>query len=747
VCRSHLISIFSIIFVVGLSVAPAAADDSPQSPRLDPYFVGQGGQKAFWDHRWKAAIPAFKRWLAAHPKDPNTARAQLLLNVSRLYGGDKAAAARGFEKLVPKLPGLKNYVHLLAAEAWVRSKNGKAALRHLRKIGKGFAAARRASLLTARAHAAGKARHLAATGFKAHLSTYPNETPAVWMEAANALEAIGDKKGTAAALRQMIARAPTSGMATRAAKRLKGFPRKARWLRVSEQLVRVRAEFEGKHPKAAIKTANRLIKRTKAGSNPWCEATYLKARSLERLKKRRQALPVYDAAAAKCGKAPADLLVKILYFAGKRHMSGGSAKTALKHFAAVPKASPKHTYVDDTLMWAASVKRGQGNNKAADAWLRKVIDAGGDMQEAAAWRLFWHHYEAGHLIKASKIAEQAVEKVDKALQLKSRGRLLYWLGRVLQRRGRKVRSAVAYARTIREYPLGWYAQLAQQRLQAMDEKAAKDAIAASRTVAPVGTITAVNKDRLRDPGVSRAVELLRLGLRSYAQKELQSLELGDSRKDVDWLAALLYDRAGDHTASYRIARFRRPEHATFYPTNGHEERWKLAHPKPAQYVASVRSAAKHHKVDPHLIWAVMRTESAFKPAVVSFANAVGLMQLIVPTGRAMAKQAGVKGRVDRRRLTDPKLNIQLGSRYLGGLSRRFNAHPALMAAGYNAGPGGPMKWLRRRPGEQLDQFVENIPYNETRRYVKSVVTAYLRYRTLYGKGKSPSVALRLPRVE
>ena len=140
----------------------------------------------------------------------------------------------------------------------------------------------------------------------------------------------------------------------------------------------------------------------------------------------------------------------------------------------------------------------------------------------------------------------------------------------------------------------------------------------------------------------------------------------------------------------------------------------------------------------------MQTESAFRTNAMSVADAVGLMQLIEPTGQSMAKRLGVKGTVNKRRLQDPELNIRLGSHFLKRLSTRFSNHPALMAAAYNAGPGRPKRWNTRWPAAELDEYVEKIPFRETRRYVKSVVTAWMRYRWLYADAES-SISLTIPR--
>jgi soluble lytic murein transglycosylase len=137
----------------------------------------------------------------------------------------------------------------------------------------------------------------------------------------------------------------------------------------------------------------------------------------------------------------------------------------------------------------------------------------------------------------------------------------------------------------------------------------------------------------------------------------------------------------------------------------------------------------------------MREESAFRPEVVSSARAYGLMQLIMPTARSMGRKLGIK--VTRKSLNDPAVNIALGSRFLSILSKRFDHNPLLAIPGYNAGPGAPRRWVKKRTVDDFDVFVETIPYRETRRYTKRVIRTMAAYATLYGKGMD-SAWLRLP---
>ena len=714
---------------------------------LEPYFNGHEGQRAFWGRRWNDAARGFSAWLADHPRHADADRARLLLNVSRLYAGRAKEAAAGLTVLEAKLPGLEDPVRLLTAEALIRAGDPARALAVLARISDDFAEARAASLLHARALSAANRARDARDAYKAHTAHYPDAAPSVFMALADAeASARGPAKAQAAALREVVARAPHTELAIRADRRLKTLPKKLRALTTPQLTRRLKQQVEARRHKHAAQTARMVQKRTKVGSGAWCEAGYLHGRTLERAKKWAEATALWAKLVSKCKKVDRDVLAPILYFAGKRQMNSGDPNRAFVWFTRIQKEMPEHSFVDDTLVWQADIRRGQGKNKAADKLLTQAIEVRGDMQEKAAWQLFWHHFEQNRFRKAAQVAEKAVSVLEPALMLKSRGRLIYWWGRALHKRGERVRAALAYSRVIREHPLTWYAQLAEQRLRKLDPKAANDALAEARKAQSTDDIATEARDQLKEPRVARAVELLRLGLKGPARSELAGLKHSKKRVTADWLSALLYEQAGDFWQSYRIARWKRPEYQRSWPTAGHEERWRIAHPMPEIYEKAVARAAKAHEIPESLVWSIMRTESGFRPEVVSIANAVGLMQLIVPTGRSMAKQEGVTGRVDRKRLQDPELNIRLGTRYLGKLSRRFEAHPALMAAGYNAGPGGPAKWLKQRGTQELDAFVENIPYNETRKYVKSVVTAWLRYEQLYGEnGKAPQINLHLPR--
>jgi len=159
---------------------------------------------------------------------------------------------------------------------------------------------------------------------------------------------------------------------------------------------------------------------------------------------------------------------------------------------------------------------------------------------------------------------------------------------------------------------------------------------------------------------------------------------------------------------------------------------------PRAYQQTVEASAAQVGLDPFLAWAIMRRESGFRPEVVSSADARGLMQIIPPTARAIAIElkAPTPAPDD---LYAPEINVRFGTWYLSALIERMG-HPALCAASYNAGPSAVSKWMAQRGSLPLDEWIEEIPYKETRGYVKQVMADYVIYQQLYG---GPDVSTRV----
>jgi soluble lytic murein transglycosylase len=144
----------------------------------------------------------------------------------------------------------------------------------------------------------------------------------------------------------------------------------------------------------------------------------------------------------------------------------------------------------------------------------------------------------------------------------------------------------------------------------------------------------------------------------------------------------------------------------------------------------VIQTAERVGLDPYLVAAVVREESSYYPRAVSRAGARGLMQLMPGTAQPMAAVRGWPFR-DGGLLDDPSANIQMGSAFLAGLVREFGDARVALAA-YNAGPGNARKWWKTRQSDDVEVWVERIPFDETRNYVKRVLLSWEEYRRIYG---------------
>jgi soluble lytic murein transglycosylase len=228
-----------------------------------------------------------------------------------------------------------------------------------------------------------------------------------------------------------------------------------------------------------------------------------------------------------------------------------------------------------------------------------------------------------------------------------------------------------------------------------------------------------------------AAVLLGLGLRAEALAELDALARRGPPRPVAGPLAELAAFAGDAELPFRVAR-------DALGPGPRSLRWLYPEAVPGLDPGVLAAAG----VEAHLALAVLRRESAFRAGARSAAGAVGLMQLVPSTAARLATLGGLPDRLAPR-LDDPAHSAGLGVHYLALLLDRFG-DPAPALAAYNAGPAAASRWAAERAGQPLDEWVESIPYRETRGYVKSVLAAREVYRRLAGDPESLDPARPVP---
>ena len=314
--------------------------------------------------------------------------------------------------------------------------------------------------------------------------------------------------------------------------------------------------------------------------------------------------------------------------------------------------------------------------------------------------------------------ERFAEFAASASTDEERAQGLYWQARA----GAPEAAATLFRRVAELDPLGWYGLLARERLGEADGQPA-----------PFPPDRAGTPQSL-PPQLGLAVELASLGF------------LSDAAAEADWF---VQRHAGDAGAAALpvYERARRPDRAVLLAIalvgdrGPRAPRALLDAAYPVAFPAQVARAADRTGLDPYLVLAVMRRESLFKPDIRSAAGAVGLLQLLPATARRAASVLGRPAPRDEQ-LVDPATAIDLGTWYLSEVVGRFG-DPAVALAAYNAGPRVATPWAVHGAGKPLDEWVEDIPYRETRRYVKVVVGAWSAYRILAG-GAAPRLSETVP---
>lgn len=228
----------------------------------------------------------------------------------------------------------------------------------------------------------------------------------------------------------------------------------------------------------------------------------------------------------------------------------------------------------------------------------------------------------------------------------------------------------------------------------------------------------------------KARRLIDVGLYEWAKWELYEIE--KKTRNKDYLRALMaeYEKIGQFHRSVQIA-FNHFARARL--EGGIENQralWEKAYPKAFQEYVDEFSGK--FDVPQEMIWSIMRAESTFRRDAVSPVGAMGLMQVMPKTGQKIAELMGER-KFDPKDLLEPPTAIKMGTRYLQRLWRKFNGNRALVAGGYNAGPHRILMWLSRFGTLDLDEFIEHIPFLETRNYIKKVVSNYQIYSMVYAR--------------
>jgi soluble lytic murein transglycosylase len=703
---------------------------------------------------------------AAREREPNLDTPTLALWSGRLWekAGDAGRALAACERAA--VPGalLEEYGRLCAARALLAAGRTKEALARLRERAFLTSAEPERRLLEARTARANGERAAALETFRAFVAEAADggERARAQLElgelllaapqvvSAEATEALSLARRAAVTLAaQKTDRARIAELERKALALLPPAEQQQKALpSIEERVLEIAALVEARAYESAEKQASELLVALTPAerfSASGCEAHVLRAKALSGLRQFGAAVEALAEAREQCSADP-ERGARLWYLSGRYAASNGSHTQAVGFFAEVEKRYPANSLADDARFNAAVAEEELGVDARATELLLSLPDdyPTGDMAPEGLFRLALKRMERAAWSDALGLLDRALSVLgdrDRARGFELSGREHFFRARALLALDKKKDALSELESLVKGAPLSYYMLQAYTWLELKEPGRAQAAVGEAEAQGSSEPFRMVGGAELTRPGFARMMELLRVGELDAAVRELDALGLrmDGIGSEILWGVALLYERAGFSKFSTALTRKRLAEVSSRWPVGQWAKAWELAFPRP--YLDVVQREAAQAGVEPALVYAVMREESQFDADAVSPANAYGLMQLIVPTARNVARAAHLPFGPEA--LKRPKINVALGCRELSRLGGLFPDNPLLAVPAYNAGPGRAARWLRDRPSLDFDLWVERIPYQETRRYTKRVLSSRAVYSYLYERELS-ATRLRLP---
>jgi soluble lytic murein transglycosylase len=525
---------------------------------------------------------------------------------------------------------------------------------------------------------------------------------------------------------QLWARHPLSPLTKQAERRLKGIKAP-----VEAQVARAEQLIELHRNKQGLTALEPLLPTLKLPDALACRAHFAYGKGMRKERQHTKAISTLTPVVEKCQDA--ELLPRAMYVLGSSR-SIVDQRRGPETYEKLAREFPGHSFADDALFYAADlyVKTGQMEKAAERLAELERNYAQGDFLGEALFKAYWIARTTGAPDGGLAILDRIEQRLADAEETYDVERARYWRARTLQERGDVAGAAELFEKLSVEHPATYYGLMARAQLGEVDKERLERITPQLVFTEPAQSPWPMHAGPIveKDPHFLAGVELLRLGFKEAVASELLAVNRAGQPAESVRLLVHLLSMAGDERAAHAVARVSLRRDLSGRITPRTRPVWEIAYPN--AYRELIEKHTKDAGVEPDLLQALMREESALDPKALSWAGAMGLTQLMPTTAKATAQQLKLK-RFRVESLYEPEVNIRLGAHHLGELVKKFSGHTPFAVGSYNAGAGAVNRWRADRKGMPLDAWVEEVPIAETRGYIKRVLRSYNTYQILYGR--------------
>ncbi len=672
-----------------------------------------------------AGVEAYAR---RHPKEDAGALAWLVVGYARTLDYDYGKAIDPLNRAKAGASELGDYVAYYLGDAYLKTAHNAEALSTLADFSKNFPD----SLLVRDAHLVyanalleeGRAQEAASLLEKDRAPVRSDIELAI----GRAYEAAGDTSKAANAFRNLYFSLPTSSEADAAGTELRKLGISGS---VAERRTRADLLLKAKRYSDAAHDYRELVEEASPAERPQVQLALAGALEKSGSSTSNDARKILNSMGAQIGDTEAERL----YLLSETERSTSDEEAVQKTLNDLRQFGPASPWLEQALFSAGNMYLLKRDYDRAIDYFRELQQRfpNGARASYAHWKASWLAFRQGRTAEAREGFENQIALYPDSGEIPA---ALYWRARLAEEDGNPAMAQAFYRKLSDRYRNYYYAELGRQRLQgltgagisASTEGVHYPLLDRVPPLSTAGKITATDPpdDNLR---VERARLLSNGGLADMAVRELQAAASQDGGTWAPPEMARVYQDGGRYDRGIEIMKRTTPNYFAVDIPDLPRPYWEALFPK--AYWSDLRKYSELNGLDPYLVASLIRQESEFNAAAISRANAVGLMQLLPKTGKTVAKQVKLKG-YSAPQLYTPAVNLELGTRYFKDMVDKYNGQFEYALAAYNAGSDRVGDWLGQGHYRDPQEFVESIPFTETREYVQAILRNANVYRQLYG---------------
>jgi len=423
-----------------------------------------------------------------------------------------------------------------------------------------------------------------------------------------------------------------------------------------------------------------------------------------------------------------EITARRLWDIGELQRAANDDDAFLRTVDQIRQAAPTSPWLEQALLYVGNIYLLRNDyDKAIDAYREiETRFPGGARAPYSHWKAAWLSLRQGRDADAKAGFEKQIETYPDSSEVPA---ALYWRGRLAEEEGDVAMASAYYQKVSDRFRNYYYGPLSRERLSKL-KVSDPPHYAILDHVPPINGIEAISDDAPPEDNlrVEKAHLLENGGLLDFAIRELKAAAEEDKGNWLPAETARMYQDAGRYDAAVETLKRAVPNYFAVDLSTLPRSYWEALFPKP--YWPDLKRFADANGLDPYLVASLVRQESEFNPNAVSNKNALGLMQLLPRVGKGVAKQEKLK-HFSPPQLFTPAVNLQLGTRYFRSMVDQFGGFEYALAA-YNAGDDRVKDWRSAGKYRDVQEFVESIPFTETREYVQAIMRNANVYRQLYG---------------